>query len=235
MKNPLGIDVAKPRLSWILESSERSLKQTAYRIIVSSSKEIFQKKTGDLWDSGKVKSDLTNQIVYEGKKLHSRMKCYWKVFVWDNNRIMRESREDGFWTMGLLDEEDWKGSWIGKELDPQFLKPEKLVPGPPPPWFRKTFALGKPVKSALAYITAQGIFRLHINGQQIGKDVFAPEWTDYNTRIQYRTFDVTENLKQGKNAIGAVVGDGWYSGYLGWRKFRGNYGLQNSLLLKLEE
>ncbi len=234
LKDPLGIDVVKPRLSWMIESSERGQKQTAYRIIVSSSEENLNQDIGDLWDSGKVKSDRTNQIVYEGNKLHSRMKCFWKVFVWNNNRIMRESHEEDFWTMGLLDEEDWKGSWIGRELDPRFQNPEKLAPGPPPPWFRKVFSLRKPVKSALVYITARGIFRLHINGQQIGKDVFAPEWTDYNKRIQYRTYDVTEELKQGNNAIGAVVGDGWYSGYLGWRKFRGNYGLQNSLLLQLE-
>ena len=234
LKDPLGIDVVKPRLSWVIESSEQGLKQTAYKIIVSSSEESINKDIGDLWDSGRVKTDHTNHIVYEGKKLRSRMKCYWKVFVWDNNQIMRESSADAFWTVGLLAEEDWKGSWIGMELDPRFLKPEKLAPGPPPPWFRKTFAFDKPVKKALVYVTAQGIFRLHLNGQQIGKDVFAPEWTDYNKRIQYRTYDVTENLKQGKNAIGAVVGDGWHSGYLGWRKFRGNYGLQNSLFLQLE-
>ncbi|MQY57172.1 Bacterial alpha-L-rhamnosidase [bacterium] len=234
LKNPLGIDVVKPRLSWILESSDRGQKQTAYRIIVSSSEENLEKDIGDLWDSGKVESDHTNQIVYDGKELHSRKKCYWKVFVWDNNRIRRESLGDGFWTIGLLAEEEWKGSWISMEMDPQFLKPEKLAPGPPPPWFRKTFTLGKPVKKALVYVTARGIFRLHLNGRQIGKDVFAPEWTDYNTRIQYCTYDVTENLNQGKNSVGAVVGDGWYSGYLGWRKFRGNYGLQNSLFLQLE-
>jgi len=234
LKNPLGIDAVKPRLSWILESLDRGQKQTAYRIIVSSSEENLEKDIGDLWDSGKVESDRTNQIVYDGKELHSRKKCYWKVFVWDNNRIRRESLGDGFWTIGLLAEEEWKGSWISMEMDPQFLKPEKLAPGPPPPWFRKTFTLGKPVKKALVYVTARGIFRLHLNGRQIGKDVFAPEWTDYNTRIQYRTYDVTENLNQGKNSVGAVVGDGWYSGYLGWRKFRGNYGLQNSLFLQLE-
>ena len=234
LKNPLSIDAVKPRLSWILESSDRGQKQTAYRIIVSSSEENLEKDISDLWDSGKVESDRTNQIVYDGEELHSRKKCYWKVFVWDNNRIMRESLGDGFWTMGLLAEKEWKGSWISMEMDSQFLKPEKLAPGPPPPWFRKTFALGKPVKKALVYVTARGIFRLHLNGRQIGKDVFAPEWTDYNTRIQYRTYDVTENLNQGKNSVGAVVGDGWYSGYLGWRKFRGNYGLQNSLFLQLE-
>ena len=234
LKNPLGIDAVKPRLSWILESSDRGQKQTAYRIIVSSSEENLEKDIGDLWYSGKVESDRTNQIVYDGKELHSRKKCCWKVFVWDNNRIMKESLGDGFWTMGLLAEKEWKGSWISMEMAPQFLKPEKLAPGPPPPWFRKTFTLGKPVKEALVYVTARGIFRLHVNGRQIGKDVFAPEWTDYNTRIQYRTYDVTENLNQGKNSVGAVVGDGWYSGYLGWRKFRGNYGLQNSLFLQLE-
>ena len=114
LKNPLGIDFVKPRLSWILESSEQGLKQTAYRIIVSSSEENINKDIGDLWDSGKVKSDRTNQIVYEGKELHSRMKCYWKVFVWDNNRIMKESSGDSFWTMGLMDEEDWGR---GQELE----------------------------------------------------------------------------------------------------------------------
>ncbi|TEU06148.1 MAG: alpha-L-rhamnosidase [Candidatus Aminicenantes bacterium] len=234
LKNPLGIDAVKPRLSWILESLDRGQKQTAYRIIVSSSEENLEKDIGDLWDSGKVESDRTNQIVYDGKELHSRKKCYWKVFVWDKGGVRRESQRPAFWSMGLLSEEDWEASWIGMELAPQFLKPEKLAPGPPPPWFRKTFTLGKPVKKALVYVTARGIFRLHLNGRQIGKDVFAPEWTDYNTRIQYCTYDVTENLNQGKNSVGAVVGDGWYSGYLGWRKFRGNYGLQNSLFLQLE-
>jgi alpha-L-rhamnosidase len=234
LRNPLGIDVVKPRLSWILESSERGQKQTAYRIIVSTSEENLSKDIGDLWDSGRIKSERTSQIVYEGKSLQSQEQCYWKVFVWDKDGFRREPQETAFWSMGLLNEEDWEASWIGMEVASQFITPEKLAPGPPPPWFRKTFALGKPVKRAMAYVTARGIFRLHLNGLQIGKDVFAPEWTDYDKHIQYRTYDVTEHIKPGKNAIGAVVGDGWFSGYLGWHKFRGNYGLQNSLLLQLE-
>lgn len=234
LKNPLGIDVLKPRLSWVLESSVRGQRQTVYRIIVSSSEENLNKNKGDLWDTGKVKSDRSNQIVYEGKNLHSRQKCYWNVCVWDKDGVKSGFSAPAFWTMGLLKDEDWKASWIAIERKPPSSKPEDLAPGPPPPWFRKTFTLDKPVKRATVYVTARGIYRLHINGNRVGEDVFAPEWTDYNKRIQYRTYDVTSTLKRGNNAVGAIVGDGWYSGYLGWRKQRGNYGLQNSLLLQLE-
>jgi alpha-L-rhamnosidase len=234
LKNPLGIDVVQPRLSWVLESSVRGQKQTAYRIIVSSNEENFKRNRGDLWDSGKIKSDRTNQIVYNGQILHSRKKCYWKVFVWDKDGAISENSKPSFWTMGLLADEDWKGSWVAMDTAIPSSKPQDLAPGPPPPWFRRAFTLDKPVTRATVYVTARGIFRLTINGNRIGKDVFAPEWTDYNKRIQYRTYDVTSKLKQGENVFGAIVGDGWYSGYLGWRKQRGNYGLKNSLLLQLE-
>jgi len=234
LKNPLGIDVTRPRLSWVLESTVRGQKQTAHRIIVASDEENLNKNKGDLWDTGKVKSDRSNQIAYEGKTLHSRQRCYWKVCVWDKDGVKSDFSAPSCWTMGLLEDDDWKASWIAMDRKPISGKPKDLAPGPPPPWFRKTFALDKPVKRATVYITARGIYRLHINGKPKGEDVFAPEWTDYNKRIQYRTYDVTSALTHGNNAVGAIVGDGWYSGYLGWRKQRGNYGLQNSLLLQLE-
>lgn len=104
---------------------------------------------------------------------------------------------------------------------------------PPAPFFRKAFTLDKPVKRAMLTVTAQGMLEPSINGARVGKDVFAPEWTDYAKRIQYRTYDVTAALKQGENALGIILGDGWYSGYIGWRKERGNYGLQNTLLAQL--
>ncbi|MCK4646812.1 MAG: family 78 glycoside hydrolase catalytic domain, partial [Candidatus Aminicenantes bacterium] len=234
LKNPLGIDVVQPRLSWVLESSVRGQKQTAYRIIVSSNEENLERNRGDLWDSGKIKSDRTNQIVYSGKNLPSRIKCHWKVFVWDKDGDMSENNKPSFWTMGLLADEDWKGSWIAMDMAVPASKPQDLAPGPPPPWFRKAFTLDKPVAKATVYVTARGIFRMYINGNRFGKDVFAPEWTDYNKRIQYCTYDVTSVFNQNRNVIGVIVGDGWYSGYLGWRKQRGNYGLKNSLLLQLE-
>jgi alpha-L-rhamnosidase len=234
LRNPLGIDVLHPRLSWVLESPVRGQKQTAYRIIVASSEENLKKNKGELWDTGKVISDCSNQIAYEGKILHSRQRCYWKVCVWDKNGSKSDFSAPSFWTMGLLKDDDWKAAWIGMGREVLSDKPEDLAPGPPPPWLRKTFTLDKPVKRATAYVTARGIYRLYINGKSIGEDVFAPEWTDYNQRIQYRTYDVTSTLLRGNNAVGAAVGDGWYSGYLGWRKQRGNYGLQNSLLFQLE-
>lgn len=234
LKNPVGIDVLHPRLNWVLESTVRGQKQTAYRIIVASGEENLNENKGDLWDTGKVKSDRSNQIVYEGKNLPSRQRCYWKVCVWDKDGAMSDFSAPAFWTMGLLKDDDWKASWVAMERKPISGKPKDMAPGPPPPWFRKTFALDKPVKRATVYITARGIYRLHINGKSKGEDVFAPEWTDYNKRIQYRTYDITSALKHGSNAVGAIVGDGWYSGYLGWRKQRGNYGFQNSLLLQLE-
>ena len=234
LENPLGIDSVKPRLSWILESYERGQVQTAYQILVASSEENLTQNNGDLWDSGKVTSDRSAQIEYAGTPLKSQDRCFWKVCVWDKNGQMSEYSEPGYWTMGLLNESDWKASWIGKKLTGNPEKAKELEPGPPPPWMRKTFTTGKTVKKAFVYVTSRGLFELHVNGKRVGKDIFAPEWTDYKKRIQYRTYDVTSMITTGDNAIGAIVGDGWYSGYIGWRKVRGYYGFQTSLLLQLE-
>ena len=255
LENPLGIDETKPRLSWMLESTVRGQKQTAYRILVASTREKLDGNIGDLWDTGKVTGDASSQIVYAGAKLGSRMTCYWKVRAWDKDDVQTAFSESALWTMGLIAASDWKGSWIamdrkediadGKE-DTEDGKEEageskedaeeskELEPGPPPPYFRKTFSLEKSVRKAVVYVTARGLFELSANGSRVGRDFLAPEWTDYNKHIQYRTYDVTPLLKTGNNAIGAIVGDGWYSGYIGWRRTRGYYGLVNSLLVQLE-
>ncbi|HUU28044.1 MAG TPA: glycoside hydrolase family 78 protein [archaeon] len=238
LENPLGIDQTSPRLSWILTSSGRGQKQTAYRVLVASSAENLAQDIGDLWDTGKVASDRSSQIVYNGKELVSRMRCYWKVYAWDRNGTMTAFSTPGFWSMGFLSGADWKGEWIGrKAVGPESAgtgQNQETPPGPPPPFFRKEFTLQKPVSSALAYVTARGVFELYVNGKRVGADIFAPEWTDYRKRIQYRTYDITSLVAQGGNAVGAVLGDGWYSGYLAWTKKRGHYGLQNSLLCQLE-
>ncbi|MBC7326691.1 hypothetical protein H5T87_01080 [bacterium] len=117
-ENPLGIDESKPRLSWILQIKEpnlRGVRQTAYQILVASSKEKLEKGEGDLWDSGKVESDQTSQIEYDGVPLKSEMECWWKVRVWDEEGNVSDWSEPAFWTMGLLQKEEWKAKWIGYE------------------------------------------------------------------------------------------------------------------------
>jgi alpha-L-rhamnosidase len=399
--NPLGIDVVEPRLSWILESDQRGQMQTAYQILVAGSEDETNNNKGDLWNSGRVESDRSIHISYNGKELTSRMHCHWKVRVWDKEGKVSAWSEPAFWSMGLLQAEDWKAEWIGydapapaygdklkpdlltfegcrwvwyPEGEPQNSAPigtrffrrnidlppakiklarfklamdnegtlfvngqevqkfsgwtppytldvtEKLKAGinclsisaenqgdkpnpaglagklliefengdavailidhfwkvsntgqegwrgpdfddsawadakemvevgagpwgqiekqdlvlPPPPYLRNTFTINKPIERATVYASALGLYELHINGQRAGEDYFTPGWTDYTKRVYYQTYDVTNLLKSGDNAIGAILADGWYAGYLGFGKKREHYGSKPRLFAQLE-
>jgi alpha-L-rhamnosidase len=113
--NPLFIESINPRLSWNLNSDIRSQYQSAYRILVSGSKENIDKNIGDLWDSHKISSDESIHVFYNGKHLSSGMHCWWKVCVWDKNNIKSDWSETASWEMGLLEPEDWKAKWISFE------------------------------------------------------------------------------------------------------------------------
>jgi len=401
--NPLGIDVRRPRLSWVINSNKRCQRQTAYQILVASSKENLRRNHGDLWDSGKVLSDQSNQVVYAGSPLKSRMQCYWKVRVWDKDDRVSPWSSPAMWTMGLLKPSDWKAKWIGydaepttsyvatvdrdpltikgckwvwyPEADPRKSAPvgvrffrgkcdipsarkikrarfrlvadnegtlyvngtevqkfsgwktphtlditEKLHPGlntlaiavnnpgdepnpaglagrlliefesgepisvtidqtwksskteqpnwqqpdfddsawvsakpiaslgdtpwgevnedklvlPPPPYLRKTFTTDKPIRRAMVYASALGLYELHINGKRVGSDYFTPGWTDYNKRVYYQSYDVTDLVRRGANAIGTILADGWYAGYVGFGKKREHYGDKPRVLVQLE-
>lgn len=224
--NPLGIDVVQPRLSWQMQTNRYGARQQAYRILASSQLEQLQQGIGDVWDSGKVESDQSVQVVYEGQPLQSRQRVYWKVTVWDETNTAHQS--DGAWfEMGLLQKDDWGAQWIGSAL----------VGGAystiPAPYLRKTFTLSGEVKSARLYITALGLYECSINGQPVGDDVFTPGWTDYHQRVQYQVYDVTSLLQSGDNAIGAILGDGWAVGHVGWGT-RQQYFDRPRLLAQLE-
>ncbi|RKY11581.1 MAG: alpha-L-rhamnosidase [Planctomycetota bacterium] len=250
--NPLGIDKTRPRLSWIVESAQRGRKQTAYRILVAGSEENIKADRGDLWDSGKIESDETKYVFYSGTPLNSHTQCYWKVMVWDRYDRASGWSEPAMWTMGLLKPGDWRGRWIGyntRDLKPEKEAGEEDSSGKPvvdsgkgdknklvlprPAYMRKEFTLEKPVRRAVLYSTALGIYEMHINGHRVGKDYFTPGWTDYDKRIYYNTYDVTGMLRRTDNTIGAIVADGWYSGYIGWGKKRDHYGKQPRLLAQL--
>ncbi len=234
--NPLGIDVAEPRLSWILESEQRGQMQTAYQILAANNKENLALNKADLWDSGKVESDKSNQVVYKGKSLKSRMQCYWKVRVWDKDGRVTSWSEPAMWTMGLLKSSDWQAKWIGydAQLSDSQVEAENELVLPPPPYLRKAFSLDKSIKHATVYASALGLYELHINGKRVGNDYFTPGWTEYSKRVYYQAYDVTDLIKQGGNAVGAILADGWYAGYVGFGRKRDNYGSEPRLLVQLE-
>jgi len=224
VENPLGLDERKPRLFWRLESERRGAAQSAYRVLVASSKEALDREEGDRWDSGKVKSDRSVHIVYEGKPLVSEGRYYWKVQVWDGQDRPSAWSETAFWTMGLLDRGEWKAGWIGRKTEPN-------AGMQPSPFVRKSFAVSGQVARATVYATALGLYELRVNGERVG-DLFTPGFTDYDKRVQVQTYDVTHLLTEGDNAVGAVLGDGWYCGTVG---FLGSkvYGERPFFLLQL--
>jgi alpha-L-rhamnosidase len=393
LSNPVGVDVRQPRFSWQLTAPTDShdQRQTAYRVIVASSRDKLGSDAADLWDSGKVASDESLLIGYAGKPLQSHRQYFWKLQAWDQDDKVGPWSEVATWSVGLLNAEDdfaaaqwigfdkprqsvdlpdapfagakwiafsgdkamaapkgmrvymrdllipgdvpiksavayvtaddrfwfvvngenlatsnagadsWKtaksvdvtkqlklglnhlraqvengtdgptgllasvvvtrndgqvmtfgtdaawhatdnpgANWHNRDIAPDAWLPAKEIakPGdapwgpvklqalvlPPPRVLRTTFNADKAVKRATVYATALGVFDLHINGQRVAENRFSPGWTDYTKRVYYRAYDVTATVKLGANALGAVLGDGWYSGYIGWGKIRDHYG-----------
>jgi len=232
--DPLGIDEARPRLSWLLESTEpgrRDEVQTAYHVIVGS-----EPHTNDVWDSGRVASDRTNQIEYEGPPLRSGQTCWWAVQVWDGEDRPSTWSPPASWEMGLLDPADWVGTWIAPPAPlRQAVATDIVLPGwsaPPAVHLRRRFTLPAGARRARVYATARGVYELHVNDQRVSDDVFAPGWTDYRKRIPYLTYDVTDMLAAGDNTITVHLADGWWCGKLAWLD-RQQYGTHTSALLQL--
>ena len=290
LANPLGIDESHPRLSWILSSSQRGERQTAYQILVASSAERLGQDSGDMWDSGKVTSDESSQIGYAGQPLSSRQGAFWKVKAWDKDGKPGPWSPVAQWQMGLLNPTDWSAKWIAAETpatpatnrliiqraiyeaeegqgsadvtaalashvqnnrlnvvvnnttlgkDPALNRVKRLrldyelggrrfskeiaenqtlvLPEEAGalPYLRKSFESSAAVKHAVLYASALGLYEVHVNGQRVGDQVLAPDWTDYRKRVRYQAYDVTALLKPGSNAIGAMLANGWYSGHIG--------------------
>jgi alpha-L-rhamnosidase len=222
--NPIGIDIRQPRLSWQLASSERNVVQAAYQIQVAED-DAFKSV---LWDSGRVPEDRSIHVPYAGPALLSGKRYHWRVRVWDAAGQGSDWSAPAFWEMGLLSPGDWKAKWITPDWD------EDTTKSQPSPMLRGVFRIGKPVRSARAYATSLGLYELHLNGARVGDQLFTPGWTSYRKRLQYQTYDITAQLRQGENVIGVILGDGWYRGYLGWRDRRNTYGERLAALVQLQ-
>lgn len=205
LTRPWGVDVCAPRLSWKLFSEKRGERQTAYQIIVSDDAGLVRDGVGNLWDTGKVDSDANLQIPYAGKALASRMICHWRVRVWDSTGKVSAWSEPEWWTMGLLEPDDWSAEWIGQPAET--MPKEGEAPGP---LFRKEFTLPAKPMRATVYAATMGYSELYVNGEHIDGGVCWPPAADYDKRAYYVTHDVSSRVREGVNCIGVWLGRGWY-------------------------
>ena len=221
LANPQGIDVARPRLGWMMgaidqKSEVRGQRQTAYQVLVASTPELLAKDQGDLWDGGKVASNQSVQVEYAGRPLESRAICYWKVRVWTGNAATANLQpekaacsawsEPAQWSMGLLQPDDWSAKWISMKQ-----QSAKGLDSRNSPMLRKSFTLSKPVRQAQLSICGLGYYELFLNGAKVGDHVLDPAWTCYHKNALYVTYDISNALKQGGNALGVQLANGVYN------------------------
>ena len=228
LSNPIGIDVTQPRLSWRIASARRNTMQAAYQLQVATDEATLTRGANLLWDSGKTVSAASVFVDYAGPHGVSRTRYYWRVRVWDASGRASPWSPVAFWETGLLRPADWTAQWIGPSPSPSDSLPS------PSPLLRRAFRVDDRVRSARLYVTSLGLYEVYLNGQQVGDQLFTPGWTSYRRRLQYQTYDVTPLLRRGANVVGAVLGDGWYRGNLGFFRQRNLYGRQLALRAQVE-
>ena len=225
-KNPIGIDEKAPRFSWILDSDGTNILQASYRIQVSQNSKSFERT---LWDSGEVVSDQSIQVEYHGPSLKSETRYFFRVKACDSGGAESPWSDAALFETGILNPDEWLADFISADSEKKPPFSSKC------PMLRKEFDVGGKIKSARIYVTCLGLYELRLNGKKVGDYCLTPGWTSYNKRLQYQTYDVTSHLKSGNNAIGALLGNGWYKGYLAdWmEKGRKKYGARTALLAEL--
>lgn len=204
--NPPAIETPQPRLSWLLgatHAGDTGKTQSAYRILVASSPLVLAENRGDLWDTGKVRSARTIEIPYSGKPLDSGTQYFWMVQAWDEKDVPSNWSAPAHFRMGLLPA-DWKARWIAAQ-------PDGADPGLRMPLFRRTVRLDAPPAAAIAYVSGVGQYELSINGRKVGNRELSPGWTNFRKTVLYNAYDVTAALHAGENAIGVMVGNGFYN------------------------
>lgn len=223
LENPIGIGETKPRFGWVLESDGKNVIQETFRIQVADDAGF----TSPVWDTGTVNSSESVHVEYAGAALASSTRYFFRVKVTGSQGQESPWSEPGFFETAMLDVSQWKASFISPEdTDSGASSKARLL--------RREFMLDGEIAFARVYATALGMYELFINGKRVGDALLTPGWTDYKKRLQYQTYDVTDMLKKGSNAVGAAVGCGWYKGCLaGWLGRRNIYGNRTVLLFQM--
>ncbi|MFG2925749.1 family 78 glycoside hydrolase catalytic domain [Streptomyces sp. NPDC048305] len=222
-RHPLGIGEAAPRLSWRAVTDEPDWTQRAYRVRVEGADGAI------LADTGRTPGDDSVLVPWPGPPLASRDRATVRVRVWGGaDEAPSPWSEPATVETGLLDPADWKATLVTPDTGEE--------EGPlPVALLRREFHVDADIASARLYITAHGLHETEINGLRVGDEVLEPGWTSYNHRLRHRTHDVTALLRPGPNTIGTLLGEGWYTGRLGWDGGgRHHYGRRRALLAQLE-
>ena len=231
--SPLAVDIPGPRFTWLLDPGYRGHSQSAYHIIVASDRKMLDRDEGDVWNSGIVKSNQSVQVRYGGEKLESNREYYWKVRIRDEKGKMHPWTEAAKFNTGLLKKEDWKADWIGRgeanEIKADvnaflgrstFPELDEVEHDPRSPIFRHEFRVKKDIRRARLFIAGLGFYELSLNGEKAGGNILSPSKTNFRERILYDTYDVTDQIVNGENVIGVILGNGWFNAqkkYWGWR------------------
>ena len=206
-----ALATAQPRFSWQYETTESNIVQQDYRIIVASTSENVQNNIGDFWDSGVVPSNQMLYIPYSGKTLQSRDKAYWKVIATVKNgkgKAKVESKVQ-FFEISLLSQDDWQAKWIGHEFEDDVLIGHTRLAAR---YLRKDFALNGEIDNARLYVSGMGVYSAYLNGTEIApEELLKPTLSWYSKRAYFNTYDVTEMLNNGENAIGIILEGGRYT------------------------
>ncbi|MEI7024129.1 alpha-L-rhamnosidase [Paenibacillus sp. y28] len=219
--NPIGI-TKLPQFGWIIESDKSNVMQKTYRLQMSCDSD-FQSL---VFDSGVVESDLSAHVTAEGLKLSSSTTYYLRVKISDGTEESGWSRT-AFFTTALLNHEEWKGQFVSAETKADADNSKGT-------YLRRQFHAKSDIASAVVYSTALGLYKLYINGNKVSEAELAPGWTSYRKHLLYQTYDVTGLVQRGENAVGAMLGAGWFKGLMGFAGLRNHYGEQTALLCQLE-
>lgn len=225
LSNPIGIDVPKPRFSWQIEADEPGIYQAAYQLQVVENCRDFEWSC--FWDTGKVNSDCSIHVEYEGPALKSCTRYYFRVRIWDREGTQSPWSEIYFFETAFMKRGEWSASWI----TPDF--PEDKKGTKPVYYFRKNIQCSKKIVKARIYASALGLYEIYLNGTKAGDALFAPGLTSYRNYVQYQTYDVTELLKDNSNNITVLLADGWYRGVFTFKNWRNLWGDKTAFIFQM--